>query len=106
MMELVAERALIGVKPNGEEIQILIRIGKPEPGSEFDWGCPVELKGLYEKLGEIYAIDSFYALMLAITFIRKLLDDFVNDGGILFWLDTRQTVKLENLFSVGVELRE
>ena len=102
MPEFIAERQLIGIKPDGEEISIVIRIGKPHDSGSADWTCPVELTGLHNKLGRIYAVDSFHALMLAILFVRKLLTSFVEDGGKLLWVDSRKPVDLEELFSIGV----
>ncbi len=102
MTEFIAERELVGIKPDGEKVSIFIRIGKPYDSGKDDWTCPVELKGLYDKLGPIFAVDSFHALMLAILFVKKLLGSFVEDGGQLFWVDTKDSVDMEELFSIGV----
>ena len=80
-MEVVAETQLVCERSSGERIVITLRLGKPYKSSEVDWACSVEIEGLYPNLADQYGIDSFQALMLAQTLLRKLMSGVIEDGG-------------------------
>lgn len=83
--EIVAELNIIGIKPNGEQIDITARIGKPYPvvGNEGvdEWACPVSLTPLYDRLQDVYGRGSFQALCLASYLVLDLLGGFRDKGG-------------------------
>jgi hypothetical protein len=84
MGEIVASFEVLGVRANGEQMQITAHIGVPRPfgeGGPAGWACPVQLLPFYEELPEIRGVDSFHAIWLACSFILKLLKHFKEDGG-------------------------
>jgi hypothetical protein len=100
MKQIIAERQLLGINPSGEKLLITLRLGAPYQSSDVDWACPVEAEGLYTKLVDIHGIDSFQALMLAISLLKGLLGGFVEKGGKLLWPDgDKEEVNLEELFA-------
>jgi hypothetical protein len=102
MQEAIASRELICIKADGQELPVIIRVGKPYQVDEVTWGCPVEAAGLYRRLSDAYGADSFQALMLAVWLLRDLVQSFVRDGGTIVSVEGREEVNLERLFSTGV----
>lgn len=98
MEDVVAEKDLVGIYPTGEKMIIKIRIGRPYPVEEGNWACPVAIPGLYDKLRDIRGVDSFQALVLALSLARSLLEAFVEDGGRLLWPNTEEEAVLSELF--------
>jgi hypothetical protein len=62
----------------------------------------VRLDGLYDRLPDQHAADSFQALVLAQNLLRSLLSGFAQDGGQLFDGPGGTPVNIEQLFRTGV----
>lgn len=90
MDEPIAEINLIGIWPDGSRKPIRIQIGKPYLKNE-GYACPATLDGLYESLCDLQSSESFSALCLAMGLIRRLLLDFQQKGGKLFFNDENST---------------
>lgn len=85
--EIIAELNIVGVKPNGDKIDITVKIGKPYPVAIDDWACPVALPQLYNRLPDMHGVDSFQALCLASNLAITLLRSFKEKGGKLIYED-------------------
>jgi hypothetical protein len=50
---------------------VIVRLGAPRKlRAGWDWGCPVEIRGLEEpRLRYVYGVDAFQALQLGIDYI-------------------------------------
>jgi hypothetical protein len=50
---------------------VVVRLGVPRKlGGGWDWGCPVEIRGLDEPhLRYVYGVDAFQALQLGMDYI-------------------------------------
>ncbi|HKY02169.1 MAG TPA: hypothetical protein VJM53_06415 [Burkholderiales bacterium] len=83
MTDIVASFEVIGLRPNGERIEIAAHIGRPEPAppEAGGWMCEVQLLPFYPELPPIRGVDSFHALWLAGSFVLKLLKHFKEGGG-------------------------
>lgn len=85
MKEYIASLNITGIKPDGEQISITAKIGKPFSvlGNEDieEWACPVSLDPLFKNLHDAHGCDSFQALCLASKLIFSLLSSFVEKGG-------------------------
>lgn len=82
--DIIATFEVIGVRPNGEQIQIAAHIGRPCPSGEegpAGWICAVQLLPFYAELPDIRGVDSFHAIWLAGSFVLKLLKHFKAEGG-------------------------
>lgn len=94
MKDAIAKLEIMGVRPDGEKIQITAIIGKPYPvegNEELDeWACPVSLEPLYKKLHDAHGGGSFQALCLASNLILNLLQGFKENGGQLVHADGTQ----------------
>jgi hypothetical protein len=82
------------------KIPLHITIGVPQSDDEFDWCCPVRLKGLDRKERRIFGVDSWQALTLALRLVEAMLRHEVRNGGQLFWLGHQ--VSVGRLFASGV----
>ena len=101
MEQILAERELLGLKPDGSKSKIIIRIGMPYQSSEVDWACPIEAIGLHKKLADIHGIDSFQALMLSLHLLKQILSRYVEEGGKLYFSDSQTEISIEDLFASG-----
>jgi len=99
MQEIIAERDLIGIKPNGSRFKIMLKIGKPYTLDGGTWTCSVGAIGIYKRLREIRGVDSFQALMQAIKFLRQLIEYFIDDGGNLLSADDETPIELSDIFA-------
>ena len=97
--EIIAERDLIGINPDGSRFTIMLKIGKPYTIDNSEWACPVGAIGLYKRLRDIQGSDSFQALMRAIEFLRQLLEYFIDDGGSLLSVDDETPVEISDIFA-------
>ena len=97
----IAIRHFRGTSAKRGDVEIVVRIGEPYRASEVDWACPVAVEGLHSRLADQNGVDSFQALMLAQKLARKLLQGFVEDGGILRDADEGYIVKVDSLFEGG-----
>ena len=92
----------MGISPEKNQVEIVIRIGLPYRASDVDWACPVAIDGLFVSLADQRGVDSFQALMLAQSLVRNLLRDFVSKGGVLKDEDGVSVVDVTRLFESGV----
>jgi hypothetical protein len=86
-MRTLASRDLVGERPNGERIDIRVRVGQPYQVNDVSWACPVTLDGVDPQLADMHGIDSWQALLLAISLVRSRLEHFLETGGKLYWPD-------------------
>ena len=63
--------------PDGSPLDVTLRVGKPYQSTVGEWACPIELKGFEDRYADIRGADSLQALCLAISFVRRRLEDFV-----------------------------
>ena len=98
MNEIIAERKLFSISPDGQKKILIITIGKPYQVDDVSWACPVNIEGLYKKLKDSVGIDSWQALSLAIALVRQLLGYYIEDGTKLYWEEDGERVSLDDLF--------
>jgi hypothetical protein len=94
---IIASRKVKAVDSKGKAFNLEIVIGLPFQVSQDEWTCPVSLEGLYKHRGPIFGVDSLQALMLAIKFVKDLLEDFFEKGGNIYWFDDSKPVSLDEL---------
>ena len=101
MVDAIAQRALVCVKPSGERVTVTLRIGKPYRASDVDWACPVEAEGLHSNLSDMHGVDSFQALILAQRLLLQLAMGVVEDGGSFRSVEDGSAVDVTRLFASG-----
>jgi hypothetical protein len=101
-MDLIASRRFHAKRPNGEQFEIELGVGRPVKCSDIDWKCGVILKGLYSQLADQHGVDSWQALMLAQNLALQLLSEFVEDGGELMDVESGLVVaRVDEIFTRG-----
>src|SRR5262245_8093968 len=86
MADEVASMEFIAVRPSGERQRIRVSLSRPVRTSHGDWSCHVEGGDLVRgpRVG-VVGLDSWQALCLAISFVRRTLDEFLEEGGRLLF---------------------
>lgn len=98
-MSSVARRELVGERADGERFNIVIRIGMPYEVNDVSWACPVAVDGVDRKLADMHGVDSWQAMLLAISLVRSRLEHFLETGGRLYWPDNPSLeVTLRDIF--------
>ena len=72
MNDPVASLDVVAVTPEGKQLTLEVRIGRPRP-LEGGYACPVAIAPLYGELAEIRGVDSFHALWLACSLVLIVL---------------------------------
>ena len=98
MEEIIAERDLIGINPDGSRFKIMLKIGKPYTVAGGGWACAAGAIGLYTRLREIRGGDSLQTLLQAVKFLKRLMEYFIDDGGRLLLPDEETPVKISDIF--------
>jgi len=95
----IAAREMLGQRNGTEKFSVSVRIGEPYRVNDVSWACPVAVEGVDEKLADMHGIDSWQALMLAVSLARSRLEDFLEKGGKLYWPDDPALeLPLRNIF--------
>jgi hypothetical protein len=102
--EAIAECEIECVFPDGSRRIVHLRIGRPFPAPDMDWGCRVAASGLHEIPGPLYGVDSWQALLLAQRFLEAIMQGAVDDGVTLHWPpgDSR-SLTVRELFARGTD---
>ncbi len=83
--ELIAERTIYAVDKDGREFEIRLLIGKPYPVDFGDnWACPFAMDGLHGRFPDMFGVDSWQALTIALELCRRLLSYFVEEAADCF----------------------
>lgn len=104
--ELIAERTIYAIDKDSREFEIRLMVGKPYQ-TDFehgDWACPAAMIGLHGVFPDVYGVDSWQALTLALNLIRKLLIYFVEDGGKLYWDENGNEISIDEIFDMKSEI--
>lgn len=73
--------------------KVRLEIGFPRRSKKGpNWECPIELTGLLGRLGPIYGVDGFQALVLAQSVARALISSQVERGATIQWEDDTWTI--------------
>ena len=86
MTEPFATREFSCVSPEGVAFPLIVQLGRPTPANdkpESDWRCPVAVP-FDSRVRDIYGVDSWQALCLALSLVHSLLADFIQRGGKLY----------------------
>ena len=98
MTEPFATREFDCVRPTGERFAFTVHLGRPTPVSdvpESDWRCPVTIP-FDGPTRDIYGVDSWQALCLALSLVHSLLADFIQRGGKLYYPGTTDEFTLND----------
>jgi hypothetical protein len=77
---LAAKLEVIGVRPDGERIELRAQIGRPREERDGRWACAIEIAPLAQQPDDVRGADSFHAIWLACALVLKLLDNLREEG--------------------------
>ena len=100
-MAALASRTLVAIDSSYRRFNVRLEIGMPYRCAENDWACAVALDGLFDYLWDQHGVDSFQALIVAQTYARSLLTDFVARGGQLLHVVDDAPLDVDQLFTQG-----
>ena len=85
MDDVIAEKRLSILYPDGTPVPVILRLGVPRAIRPDEAACAVQAEGLRIWQGPklLYGADTFQALLIAIRFLQKLLALEVERGAIL-----------------------
>jgi hypothetical protein len=101
-MDVIAEHRLDVLYPDGEMVPVHVRIGRPRPHPEGkgDWGCVVQAEGLriWDGPSELFGEGSLHALMIAASFLHRMLSAEVERGAVPHWQGGAEALDIDGLF--------
>jgi hypothetical protein len=102
-MDVIAERRLVALFPDGGPVPVCLRVGRPAPHPKGDSVCPVQAEGLrlWEGPGEVFGVDSWQALTLGLRFLQSMLAAETERGAVFHWEGGERAVSVEELFALG-----
>jgi hypothetical protein len=77
---LVAKLEVIGVRPEGERLELRAEIGRPREERDGRWACSIAIAPLKNKLDDVRGADSFHAVWLACALVLTLLGNLKDEG--------------------------
>ena len=98
MKEIIAQREIFALSPQGEKKKFRIFLDKPYQVDNVSWACPIKIEGLYKELPDVIGHDSWQALGLAMGLVHQLLRNYQGDGGKLYWGEDGDEMSLNDLF--------
>ena len=78
--EETAATELVFRSPHERDRVVRARVGRPYQDA-MSWACPVELAGYEARYADIRGEDSMQALVLALAFMWRMIETFVDLGG-------------------------
>jgi hypothetical protein len=77
---LMAKLEVIGVRPDGERLELKAQIGRPREERDGRWACAIEVAPLKQQPDDVRGADSFHATWLACALVLKLLENLQAEG--------------------------
>ncbi|HSE36756.1 MAG TPA: hypothetical protein VLG74_05580 [Blastocatellia bacterium] len=98
VFEAIASLNLTCIRETGEQLEVLVQIGRPCQSETGEWACELSLGRLYPNLAHIVGEDSLQALCLALSLARQLLTDFIETGGRILIAGTDSELPIDAYF--------
>ena len=99
-MEVIAERKLFALFPNGKTANVYLCVGRPAAHPNGDWVCPVHAEGLrlWQGPTNLFGVGSWHALMIGLRFLHKILSAEVQQGAVFHYEGGKQPIEVDELF--------
>ena len=101
---VIAERELLFIAPNGEEILSSIQLGKPYLSEKYGTLCDFEIPKIHKKQFGAGA-DGIQAIILTMSMVETILSLKIKKGWAMFLPDTKEEVKLHEIFDITSLMR-
>jgi len=77
---LIAKLEVVGVRPEGERVELLAEIGRPREERDGRWACEIAIAPLKTRIDDVRGTDSFHAVWLSCSLVLKLLENLRAEG--------------------------
>ena len=82
----IAVRELHWTQPGGACGKVRLALGTPVQSSNgMSWACPMAADGLFDNLPEMHGVDSWQALILALSVLKMIVKDKIEKGWTFHW---------------------
>lgn len=85
----IAQQHYVLVRPDGSEVAVTAKVGKPYLEEATFWRCPAALDGIDGQYPDICGEGSMQPLGLALRLIRTRLLAIIEEGGRLYYPEDR-----------------
>ena len=86
----IGQAEFVFLFPDGTKNRVGFRVGRPYSLGDHEWACPCELTGMDGRHPDIHGGSSMQALTLAISLLRRRVQDFVEKGGKVLDAETEE----------------
>ena len=80
MKNVIAKLEVIGVRTDGERIELRAEIGRPREERDRRWACEIAIAPLKAEIDDVRGTDSFHAVWLSCALVLKLLENLRAEG--------------------------
>ena len=98
--QIIAERALLFLSPDGQEIESAIQLSKPYKSEEYGMLCDFEIPSIHKKQWGA-GIDGTQSIILTISIAKTILELKAKKGWKIYWPDTREEILPNEVFDVS-----
>jgi hypothetical protein len=95
--EVIAERVLVFVSPEGAEFVSSIQFSRCYVSEEFGVCCDFEIPGVAKRRLSA-GVDGVQAIQIAMSLAATILDLHVSKGWRMMWPDTREEATVKEMF--------
>jgi hypothetical protein len=96
-IDVIAERSLLFVAPDGTEIISKIQFGRPYTNEAHGWCCDFEIPDVQSRTYGA-GIDGIQAILLTMSLAETLLEMKLSDGWKIRWPDTFHEIAPREIF--------
>ena len=97
MEKIMAERSLIFIAPDGNEIISSIQFGIPYETEKHGYLCDFEIPDIVKAMSGA-GIDGIQVIILSMLNAKSLLEARYDSGWRYLWADTREQTTLSEIF--------
>ena len=99
MNNVIAERELIFVSPEGKEMLSSLQFGMPYSSERHGYCVDFEIPQI-EKLRFGAGVDGIQALLLTMSLAESILASKCSEGWKILWPDSRHETNIEEIFEI------
>lgn len=94
---LAIVREMDGIRSDGSRSKIKISMGTPYPSDDF-FKCPIGIEGIHfdHSFPDMVGVDALQSIHLASLFAKRMLEDFVEHGGRLYYSGSEDEYELSD----------
>jgi len=98
--QVIAEKRLLFINPEGKEILSSVQLGKPYHVDNLGTLCDFEIPKIFPKQ---YSVGSngIQAIILGMSTMKSVIGSKLKKGWKIYWPDTKVEMELNNVFDIS-----